>query len=78
MKSVYPLVGEVEMGTDLMSALAGGLWHFHKSHSSFPSQLVLLTESYYHKDEKGPEVPFFQLPILQRIPSIACVDDMIP
>lgn len=39
----------------------------------FPRGWSYLTESYYCTDEKGLEVIFFQLPILQGIPSVSSV-----
>lgn len=58
MKVCYQLVGEMEVGKDLMRALAGAWSRFRKSHRSFSSRLVLHIESSYLRDRKDPQLVF--------------------
>lgn len=74
-KRLYRLVGETEVGKNLVRAPAGGQWLGRTSHSSFPSWWVLLVGSLCLRDGKGPDVVFVQLPILEGIPSVASLAD---
>lgn len=72
---LYRLVGEMEAGKNLVRGPAGGQWLGCTSHRSFPSRWVLLIGSSCLRDGKGPDVVFFQLPILEGTPSVASLAD---